>query len=326
MTCNRQDPERDNASNLSSSDTNDDEVEEKEVGVLKSRVSQLEEEIRGLQERRELENQEAAEQWANKKAGLEKVIKELQSKEKNQADREEENAEEIQQKIGNLETELREMQDQYTRESVEMSKAVRRRLAELEAGIGSIQQRQENQSDNINENQDRNEEEITELGKKKLGENAFQSINQNDEDVTGKVLALREEAVSLRNEGSYIESSILTALRKAIPYNVKRVIDPRSKLKLDEFLRRIENNYKGLSAVIEEQNKVIHFQVDGAKSITSELVRFIQQVELLNVTCREYGKEYEGKTWSRDRIFNHILVLLRDNREFCGSSLLNGIV
>ena len=266
------DPERDNASNLSSSDTNDDEVEEKEVGVLKSRVSQLEEEIRGLQERRELENQEAAEQWANKKAGLEKVIKELQSKEKNQADREEENAEEIQQKIGNLETELREMQDQYTRESVEMSKAVRRRLAELEAGIGSIQQRQENQSDNINENQDRNEEEITELGKKKLGENAFQSINQNDEDVTGKVLALREEAVSLRNEGSYIESSILTALRKAIPYNVKRVIDPRSKLKLDEFLRRIENNYKGLSAVIEEQNKVIHFQVDGAKSITSELV------------------------------------------------------
>lgn len=140
--------------------------------------------------------------------------------------------------------------------------------------------------------------------KSKIAKSPFDKIHDDDDDVAGKMILVATEVKQFLQ--THDETDLLIALRKAIPYFVRKSIDPNSSMSLPHLIQAIEKRYNSTACIQEELNKVYSFQLETTKSKTNSVMDIVDRVTVFNACCTESSSTRRGKMWSIDRILFYI--------------------
>ena len=82
-------------------------------------------------------------------------------------------------------------------------------------------------------------------------------------------MALRREAIDYQRDHN--ERSIVIAIRKAAPHDVKLTLEPKSDRDLQAILVTIRDSYCGADLIQLEENKMYDFSIDWSRSLPEEV-------------------------------------------------------
>eukprot|EP00924_Labyrinthula_sp_SR-Ha-C_P003790 snap_masked-scaffold_3-processed-gene-4.22-mRNA-1 protein AED:1.00 eAED:1.00 QI:0/0/0/0/1/1/2/0/249 len=111
------------------------------------------------------------------------------------------------------------------------------------------------------------------------------------------------------------------AQRLAKKYNSEQIfvaLDPWNELSFEQFLSAIDKRYNSLEELNLAKCQIVSFKLDPGLSRTENICKFVAVVEAFNLKCNDGGEKWQGKLWSRDRIFEHIKLNLGLERGFVG--------
>eukprot|EP00924_Labyrinthula_sp_SR-Ha-C_P004093 snap_masked-scaffold_3-processed-gene-13.2-mRNA-1 protein AED:1.00 eAED:1.00 QI:0/-1/0/0/-1/1/1/0/178 len=127
---------------------------------------------------------------------------------------------------------------------------------------------------------------------------------------------LMREAQKLAKK--YDSEQIFVELKKVVPWSILRALDPWNELGFEQFLSANYKRYNSLEELNLAKCQISSFKLDPALSRTENICKFVAVVEAFNLKCNDGGEKWQGKLWSRDRIFEHIKLNLGLEWAFVG--------
>eukprot|EP00924_Labyrinthula_sp_SR-Ha-C_P003590 augustus_masked-scaffold_53-processed-gene-1.37-mRNA-1 protein AED:1.00 eAED:1.00 QI:0/-1/0/0/-1/1/1/0/1374 len=155
------------------------------------------------------------------------------------------------------------------------------------------------------------------IDQQKCPRGPFPKVSEKDfleGDTAGRMVFLMREAQRISKR--YNSEEVFLELKKVIPWSILRTLDPWNTLSFNDFLEAIDKRYNSLEELNIAKSRVTSFKLNASLSRTENICNFVNLVDLFNLKCQDGGEKWKGKTWSKDRVFEHVKLNLGLEKTF----------